>query len=330
MSDFQRNNSVCFAMEAWRYRLLRRLLFVPCVVVLAVGGHGATAQTVRVDSNNANTGTLENALVFGAQHRVPTGRNTVRFIPWVGIASNAAPSNNSFGLDFFTSNTPRMSITADGLLGIGTLKPTRAVEIQQQGDVEIGLRSTDPNSTLWTIQSSSGTNGGSLNGTFQIIDRTQDKARLIVDGTGMVTVGVLKITGGADVAEPFDFASRDVAKGAVVVIDALHPGKLKLSSKAYDRRVAGIVSGADGIEPGLSLTGLSKSGHNVALSGRVYALADATHAPIKPGDLLTTSNVAGHCMKATNWVKAQRAIIGKAMSGLKSGRGRVLVLVSLQ
>ncbi len=83
---------------------------------------------------------------------------------------------------------------------------------------------------------------------------------------------------------------------------------------------------------GISLKqqGFNDGGENVALSGRVYALADASHGAIKPGDLLTTSATPGHCMKATDHVKAQGAIIGKAMSALDKGKGMVLVLVTLQ
>jgi hypothetical protein len=73
-----------------------------------------------------------------------------------------------------------------------------------------------------------------------------------------------------------------------------------------------------------------EGGQNVALSGRVYVLADAGTGPIKPGDLLTTSDTPGHAMKVADQSKAQGAILGKAMSGLKEGRGLVLVLVTLQ
>jgi hypothetical protein len=66
------------------------------------------------------------------------------------------------------------------------------------------LLSTTGGGRLWTIQSSSGSAPAPLNGTFQIIDRTAGKARLIVDNTGTVSVGVLQITGGSDVAEPFE------------------------------------------------------------------------------------------------------------------------------
>jgi hypothetical protein len=74
----------------------------------------------------------------------------------------------------------------------------------------------------------------------------------------------------------------------------------------------------------------SEKSQPVALSGRVWVYCDATGNSIEPGDLLTTSNVPGHAMKVRNYSRAQGAIIGKAMTGLKSGKGLVLVLVSLQ
>jgi hypothetical protein len=134
------------------------------------------------------------------------------------------------------------------------------------------------------------------------------------------------------VAEPFQMSHQEIPKGSVVVIDDENAGQLKLSDRAYDSRVAGIVSGANGINPGVSLhqEGVMEGGQNVALSGRVYVLADASTGAIKPGDLLTTSDTPGHAMKVTNHNHAQGAILGKAMSSLKQGKGMVLVLVTLQ
>jgi hypothetical protein len=119
----------------------------------------------------------------------------------------------------------------------------------------------------------------------------------------------------------------------VVAIDPANPGKLNISRRAYDRRVAGIISGAGDVKPGMMMghTGTLADGkHPVALSGRVYVWVDAKRGAIKPGDLLTTSTTLGHAMKATNPARAQGAIIGKAMTGLKAGKGLVLVLVTLQ
>jgi len=118
----------------------------------------------------------------------------------------------------------------------------------------------------------------------------------------------------------------------VVSIDSDNPGKLRLSRGAYNRRVAGVVSGAKNLSPGMVLPNISgaKKSVPVALSGRVWVYCDATRNSIRPGDLLTTSSTPGYAMKVTNYFKAQGAIIGKAMTSLKSGRGLVLVLVSLQ
>lgn len=145
---------------------------------------------------------------------------------------------------------------------------------------------------------------------------------------------MLTIRGGADLAEPFEMKEEELEKGAVVVIDEQHPGRLRrsTSTSAYDTRVAGIVSGANGVNPGIALhqEGVMAGGQNVALSGRVYVQADASSDSIRPGDLLTTSDIPGHAMKVTDHAKAQGAVIGKAMSCLNEGTGMVLVLVTLQ
>lgn len=145
-------------------------------------------------------------------------------------------------------------------------------------------------------------------------------------------VRTLTITGGADLAEPFQMSHANIPEGSVVIIDEEHPGQLKQSTQPYDTRVAGVISGANGINPGLSLRqeGKLADGQNVALTGRVYVRADASYGAIKPGDLLTTSPTPGHAMKVNDHIRAQGAVLGKAMSALNDGKDMVLVLVTLQ
>ncbi len=154
-----------------------------------------------------------------------------------------------------------------------------------------------------------------------------------VGNDGVTVVKVLQINGGSDLAEPFAVSDLEPApKGSVMIIDDLHPGQLRVSTQPYDKRVAGVVSGAGGMNPGLTIAqqGVTDKGSPVALSGRVYTLADTSNGSIQPGNLLTTSATPGHAMKATDPAKAQGAIIGKAMGELKTGKGLILVLVSLQ
>jgi hypothetical protein len=158
-----------------------------------------------------------------------------------------------------------------------------------------------------------------------------------LDVNGRIRTTVLEIIGGADIAEPFDVAASadsGVVPGMVVTIDASRPGELRVADSAYDRGVAGVISGANGIAPGLTLRqqGEAKADgdHPVAMTGRVWVLADADASPIAPGDLLTSSPVAGHAMAARDASRSHGAVIGKAMTSLESGRGYVLVLVNLQ
>jgi hypothetical protein len=159
---------------------------------------------------------------------------------------------------------------------------------------------------------------------------------------GKAKVNTIEIVGGSDLAEPFDIAhvdehgsQQDIEPGMVVVIDPANPGSLRVSSVAHDRKVAGIISGANGLEPGMVMKaegGEHVDGdHPVALTGRVWCWCDAVTNAIEPGDMLTSSNLAGHAMKAIDLDAAQGAIIGKAMTPLAAGeRGLVLVLVNLQ
>lgn len=160
------------------------------------------------------------------------------------------------------------------------------------------------------------------------IGTTAPAAKLHVIGTTRTTV--LEITG-ADLAEKFP-VSEPIEPGMVVCIDLDRAGLLCLSRSAYDRAVAGIVSGANGFAAGAILGNLP--GHDasppVALSGRVYVWCDAAELSIEPGDFLTTSDTPGHAMKAADLDRSRGAVIGKAMTPLASGRGLVLVLVNLQ
>jgi hypothetical protein len=61
-----------------------------------------------------------------------------------------------------------------------------------------------------------------------------------------------------------------------------------------------------------------------------HCKADADIAPIKVGDLLTTSPTKGHAQKVLDPTKAVGAILGKALGALAKGKGKIPVLVTLQ
>jgi hypothetical protein len=139
------------------------------------------------------------------------------------------------------------------------------------------------------------------------------------------------LSAAADCAEAFPAARDDATEsGTVVVVD--DNGEMQPCQKPYDRRVAGVVSGARGLRPGIIL-GTDLAGARralLALTGRVFAKVDASLHPVESGDLLTTSPTPGHAMKAADPTKAFGAVIGKALRPLPAGQGLVPILIALQ
>ena len=148
--------------------------------------------------------------------------------------------------------------------------------------------------------------------------------------------GDVEVTGdlrmmNADCAEDFDIASETaVEPGSVMVLN--DAGRLAASAGAYDRRVAGVVSGAGAYKPAIVLdkceTGVLRQ--PIALLGKVFCKVDAQFGPIEIGDLLTTSPTPGHAMKTNDPFKAFGAVIGKALRPLTEGQGLIPILIALQ
>jgi hypothetical protein len=135
----------------------------------------------------------------------------------------------------------------------------------------------------------------------------------------------------ADCAEHFNVGDDISAEpGTVMVVG--EAGTLFPSQQAYDKRVAGVVSGAGHYKPGIVLDKQnSNDGRKpIALVGKVYCKADAQYGAIEVGDLLTTSPTLGHAMKADDPRKAFGTVIGKALHGLPEGQGLIPILVALQ
>ena len=318
----------------------------------AGGGISLETESLITNANPSAILTLANSGNVGIGTGTPSTRLEIASpSPVITMTDSSSAGNprtaiNSAGGDLYlisagflnnSNTTGFVRLSSDGKVGIGTYTAQSTLDIVGQQDA---LRMTGSQPFLTLYDSSSGFAASRIQGVGGAIifepqshvsgSNSNHYARLSDDGT--FSVRVLTIRGGADLAEPFQMKEEELEKGVVVVIDEEHPGRLKRSTGAYDTRVAGIISGANGVDPGISLhqEGVIEGGQNVALSGRVYVQADASGGPIKAGDLLTTSDVPGHAMKVTDHTRAQGAVLGKAMSALDEGTGMVLVLVTLQ
>jgi len=273
-------------------------------------------------------------------------------------------ANNSLSL---AEGSVDRLVVKGGKVGIGMASPQGKLEVSHDGAAHdlvvnpstgnVGIGTTTPSGVLYTSSKNLEIEGtapsivlddteGTYQNDFEIVnggdkvlfrDATAgvDVMALELSGARNTVVRALEITGGSDLSERFEVSAEDkkVKPGMVVCIDPENPGDLVVSKTTYDRTVAGIVSGAGGVKPGMLMgqEGTEACGkHPVALTGRVYCWADASKSAIEPGDLLTTSDTPGHAMKVTDYNKSHGATLGKAMTSLKEGKGMVLVLVSLQ
>lgn len=168
--------------------------------------------------------------------------------------------------------------------------------------------------------------GNSANAGLIVIYNRDLKEVIRIDGNA----GDVMLSG-ADCAE--NFATRNAAMvppGTVLVID--DEETLAPCEAAYDRRVAGVISGGGEYRPGIILDGqnATRDSRPIAMAGKVFAWVDCDHSPIAVGDLLTTSATPGHAQRADDLDRAQGAILGKALRSAAGGKVLLPILVTLQ
>lgn len=129
----------------------------------------------------------------------------------------------------------------------------------------------------------------------------------------------------ADLAEMLP-ARPGLEPGDVLVIGS--DGRLARSTQAYQPTVVGVYSTQPGYLGGGQYWG--QEGYvPLAVVGIVPVKASAENGPIRPGDLLVASATPGYAMVAGP-NPPLGTVIGKALAGLDSGTGSILMLAMLQ
>ena len=240
--------------------------------------------------------------------------------------------------------TDLMRVTAAGNVGIGTAIPQAGLEINKgaTNDLALLVSSSGPG---WGsgIQFKNTASGGKTYGIysgwghlhFADVDQSVDRIVITNEGNVRVTADLIVqghiISQNADCAEEFEVGDvAQIEPGTVMVLT--DEGGLQPGQQAYDKRVAGVISGAGNYKPGLILDKQPSSDNrvSVALVGKVYCKVDAQYAPIDVGDLLTTSPTPGYAMKANDPLKAFGSVIGKALRPLRAGQSLIPILIALQ
>jgi hypothetical protein len=277
-------------------------------------------------------------------------------------------TSNTSTMEFHQDNNHIGSLTANssGDISITTTAVDGLVRLNTQLYVNgsqnrVGIGTTAPTETLQIVGNTLLSNGGSLflqkvgglrtveikstesgaDGASMLLYNNAGVATIEIDadygdGDGRVITSELQIRGGSDLAENFDITEEEekyVKPGMLVSIDTQKEGQLCITKKEKDTKIVGVISGANGIKPGMLMgqQGTIAFGkHPIALVGRVYVLCTNEGGEINAGDFLTSASQKGFAKKAINLKNAQGAIIGKAMGKKDSKTGYVLVLINLQ
>jgi hypothetical protein len=276
-----------------------------------------------------------------------------------GTSETAFSIANKFAIYDNLAGAMRLVVNSNGNVGIGTSNPAESLEVNgnirlsnngfitstaghllMSGATYTYLRAgTDvriaDNSNANVLVAAGGGNVGigtfSPDANYRLdVEGNVKVDRGNLDVSGVITGGTIKATY-QDVVE-WVTTSKDVPVATVVVLDPNHSNQVTTSSKGYDTRVAGVVSG----KPGLVLGEGGAGKAMIATVGRVKVKVDATRQSIHVGDLLVTGTLEGTAMKSVpvnvGGVEMHRpgTLIGKALEPLEKGTGEILVLLSLQ
>jgi hypothetical protein len=250
------------------------------------------------------------------------------------LASHPGRPNEEVWIE---ASDPRSGVTAFTRLRAVTSNGVRESQLLYGGEC----------SFVW-LPSRDGTGGQEAKNTLTLLVNTDgagnvtarlarfDSDVVLRDDRGVETIRLDRQAGdiivqNADCAEDFDIADCATADpGSVMVLG--DDGRLHLSTQAYDRRVAGVVSGAGSYKPGLVLDRQRSVRDRlpIALVGKAFCKVDAQYAPVAVGDLMTSSPNPGHAMRAEDPLKAFGAVLGKALRPLQEGQGMIPILIALQ
>jgi hypothetical protein len=154
--------------------------------------------------------------------------------------------------------------------------------------------------------------------------------------------GMLYTGPNPDIAENITASDPSIEPASVVSADPLRGERVVLAARPYDTTVLGVIS----THPGILLNGEEadvEAGHArdpmqraLALAGRVPVKVTLEGGPIRPGDLLTSSSVPGHAMRAVEpWRggllgTALTAFGGEGDAARKERIGTVVVFLALE
>jgi len=247
-------------------------------------------------------------------------------------AKNESPGDGAVGIAGVAVHETETSGRSYGVLGHGGLVGVRG---QSSGASQEGLRGCG---VLGVSRFGAGGVFASEHSFSLVVDgrgaieEFDDTVRLIGNGDALSARGRSEFSGRvlvrgeggreqwADIVQMFELdGSEFIQPGDILVASEKGSSVLSRSSSAYSRAVIGVVAH----NPVLVISGTAElKAFPVVLAGRAMCNVDARSGPIRPGDLIVSSDTPG-CGMAGRIDSFEKigTVIGKALDGLEEGSG---------
>lgn len=243
--------------------------------------------------------------------------------------------------------TPSLTVEMTGQVGIGILSPTAKLHVGGNAYIDTSLSCN-------TLTIRSGAKPG------YVYDHFVNRAGDPVEQGDVVVIGATDTTEywatGSNVPIPeVDLATQAYDTRVCGIVDkvvtedelpfaearpaaAAEKPRRRRGRKGAAEETAAPAAAVEGEHPlrryaaadGAAGVGPGQMGNLVTLGAFAHCKVDADIAPIRVGDLLTTSPTRGHAQKVLEPAAAVGAIVGKALGSLEKGKGKIPVLVMLQ
>ncbi|VAW44997.1 hypothetical protein MNBD_GAMMA02-1196 [hydrothermal vent metagenome] len=192
----------------------------------------------------------------------------------------------------------------------------------------LGQTNSSNDSGVWAYNSGSGTalrteGNGNL---IESWDLAPVNLRFRVDNNGNVSAD------GSYTSPAADFAEMLPARSGLEAADVLvfgPDGKLALSTKAYQRTLAGVYSTKPAFIGGVQSNATDIGKIPLAVVGIIPVKVTDENGEVKPGDMLTSSNTAGFAMRA-GLDAPNGTVIGKALGSMNEDQGIIKMFAILQ
>lgn len=228
-----------------------------------------------------------------------SGNTTVDALGNIATAGTISIAGGQFTVDSLGNVETTGLITAQSLNILGSAEIVGNLTVNGELSAASGIQTSQISSlNSQDLTISLGDNIGS--NSLRILDSVNGELFTInslgdANFAGTISASAFITNSTADLAEAFPTNDDTISAGELVAADPNNKEHLVKSTSQYQSTLLGIIS----TEPGLTLNANQLDAKHLALAGRVPTKVSLENGPIKAGDPITSSSVAGIGMRAT-------------------------------